>query len=113
MRKRHIFYAFLFIILLSGVRNGFAEVSQTIHAHTEKRPCEEGDPSSGDWDQFKALCVHYHNKACRNNSDCGPFPCIQDTCLIQPCQKDQECPNKMRGLHATPVPGFCAIVDVY
>ena len=54
----------------------------------------------------------YIDKTCTDSSECGGLPCLNGKCLVQPCTLDEECPNGMCGLHATPTPGYCATVDV-
>lgn len=60
---------------------------------------------------FLEACNKYSNKNCDKNNDCGPFPCVNNECLIKPCIKDSECPT-FCGLHITPVPNFCTTIDV-
>jgi hypothetical protein len=57
-------------------------------------------------------CKKYFDKQCENNNGCGAFPCVDNKCLIKTCIADNQCPNNLCGLHATPVPGFCTTIDV-
>ena len=54
----------------------------------------------------------YINKQCSDDKDCGPFPCIEKTCLVKRCSSDIECPNGLCGLNASPTPGYCTNVDI-
>lgn len=57
-------------------------------------------------------CELYINVTCDDDSQCGPFPCIDNDCLILGCAQDSDCPNGLCGLHSTPVPGFCTTLDI-
>jgi len=83
--------------------------------------CEDLVAKSNEDDRILSECNKYIARICNTNQDCGPFPCVDDTihtgvsinrCLIQPCTADEQCPNGMCGLHATPVPGFCTTTDI-
>ena len=53
----------------------------------------------------------FTGKICTSDNDCGAFPCVSGECLIQECTSDDECPNGICGLHATPVPLYCTTID--
>lgn len=62
-------------------------------------------------DLLLAECKKYLGKSCITNQECGSFPCVNNVCLIKPCNSDNQCPS-LCGLHATPTPRFCTTLDV-
>lgn len=53
----------------------------------------------------------FENKSCVSSNECGAYPCLDGTCLVQACTSDSECPQGTCGQYVTPVPGYCTMVD--
>lgn len=54
----------------------------------------------------------FTGKACISNNDCGAYPCYENECLVRQCTEDSECPKGTCGQYATPVLGYCTMIDV-
>jgi len=55
---------------------------------------------------FVEECRLYLGNTCTSNEQCGPFPCMNKTCLIKPCGSDRECPSEKCGNDR--IKDFCA-----
>jgi hypothetical protein len=113
-----LFFKGLFFVLLALLSVYFlTEIiiadSFGIRSYFHQRACDVKAATLPleDRQAFLTTCRTYGDRACADASLCAGLPCISGRCVVQVCSTDIECPNNLCGLHSTPYPRLCTLID--